>query len=97
MPSGGRLAFSHADDGPFLTLMIADTGEGIPEENLGRIFEPFFTTKGNGKGTGLGLAVCRKIIEQHNGKISVASRPGEGSKFFISLPRSPFEEGSHGR
>jgi signal transduction histidine kinase len=89
MPSGGRLEFRHADDGPFLTLIIADTGEGIPEKNLGRIFEPFFTTKGNGKGTGLGLAVCRKIVEQHGGKISVTSRTGEGAKFFISLPCSP--------
>lgn len=89
MPSGGRLEFSHAEDGPFLTLVIADTGEGIPEENLSRIFEPFFTTKGNSKGTGLGLAVCRKIVEQHGGKISVSSRPGNGAKFFISLPHSP--------
>jgi signal transduction histidine kinase len=97
MPSGGRLEFSHADDGSFLTLIVADTGDGIPEENLGRIFEPFFTTKGNGKGTGLGLAVCRKIVEQHGGKISVSSRTGEGAKFFISLPRSPLEERTDGR
>jgi signal transduction histidine kinase len=86
MPSGGRLDFIHAEDGAFLTLIIADTGEGIPEENLDRIFEPFFTTKRDGKGTGLGLAVCKKIVEQHNGKISVSSRPGGGAKFFISLP-----------
>jgi signal transduction histidine kinase len=86
MPSGGRLDFIHAEDGAFLTLIIADTGEGIPEENLDRIFEPFFTTKRDGKGTGLGLAVCKKIVQQHNGKISVSSRPGGGAKFFISLP-----------
>ncbi|MBI5418942.1 MAG: HAMP domain-containing protein [Deltaproteobacteria bacterium] len=97
MPSGGRLEFSHAEDGSSLTLIIADTGEGIPEENHGRIFEPFFTTKGNGKGTGLGLAVCRKIVEQHDGKISVSSRPGEGAKFFITLPRPLLMEGTHGR
>jgi signal transduction histidine kinase len=97
MPSGGRLGFSHADDGSCLTLIVADTGDGIPEENLDRIFEPFFTTKGNGKGTGLGLAVCRKIVEQHGGKIGVSSLTGEGTKFFISLPRSPLEDRTDGR
>jgi signal transduction histidine kinase len=97
MPSGGRLEISHVEDGPSLTLIIADSGEGIPVENLDRIFDPFFTTKGTGKGTGLGLAVCRKIIEQHGGRISVTSRPGEGTKFFISLPIFPPQEGVHGR
>lgn len=86
MPRGGRLAFRHVEEGPFLTLVVSDTGEGIPEENLEKVFEPFFTTKRDGKGTGLGLAVCRKIIEQHGGKISVSSRQGEGTEFHISLP-----------
>jgi len=94
MPRGGRLAFRHIEEGLFLTLVVSDTGEGIPKENLERIFEPFFTTKGNGEGTGLGLAVCRKIIEQHGGKISVSSRPGEGTEFHISLP---FAGGDHDR
>jgi signal transduction histidine kinase len=89
MPTGGRLAFRHIVDGPFLALIVSDTGEGIPAENLEKIFEPFFTTKRNGEGTGLGLAVCRKIIEQHGGKISVSSRPGEGTEFSISLPFAP--------
>jgi signal transduction histidine kinase len=97
MPSGGKLEISHIHDGSSLTLVVADTGEGIAEEDLCRIFEPFFTTKGMGKGTGLGLAVCRKIVEQHGGRISVSSRPGEGAKFFISLPYSPPQEGTHGR
>jgi signal transduction histidine kinase len=88
MPSGGRLEIRHVDDGSSLTIAVADTGEGIPEANIERIFEPFFTTKGTGKGTGLGLAVCRKIVEQHGGKISVSSRPGEGATFFVSLPHS---------
>ena len=89
MPAGGRLVFRHIVDGPFLTLIVSDTGEGIPEENLEKIFDPFFTTKRNGEGTGLGLAVCRKIIEQHGGKISVSSRPGEGTEFHIVLPLAP--------
>jgi len=86
MPSGGKLTISHDVDGRSITLAVADTGVGIPEESLGRIFEPFFTTKGIGKGTGLGLAVCKKIVEQHGGRLSVSSRPGEGTTFFVSLP-----------
>lgn len=97
MPGGGRLSFRHSVEGPFLTLSVSDTGEGIPGENLGKIFEPFFTTKRNGKGTGLGLAVCRKIVEEHGGKISVSSRPGEGTTFLVSLPFAPLEGGSDGR
>lgn len=97
MPGGGRLAFRHTVEGPFLTLSVSDTGEGIPEESIGKIFEPFFTTKREGKGTGLGLAVCRKIVEQHGGRISVSSRPGEGTTFLVSLPFAPPEGGNHGR
>ena len=94
MPRGGRLAFRHIEEGSFLTLIVSDTGEGIPKENLEKVFEPFFTTKGDGEGTGLGLAVCRKIIEEHGGMIHVSSRPGEGTEFHISLP---FAGGDHDR
>jgi PAS domain S-box-containing protein len=65
---------------------IADTGPGIPEENLEHIFEPFFTTKEEGKGTGLGLSVVYGIIENHGGTISARSSPGRGSTFTIELP-----------
>ncbi|MEW6721497.1 MAG: ATP-binding protein [Thermodesulfobacteriota bacterium] len=96
MPAGGRLSFHHLENGPFVTLVVADTGEGIRGEDLERIFEPFFTTKKDGKGTGLGLAVCRKIVERHGGTIAVSSRPGEGAEFRISLPRMPEQGGEHG-
>jgi two-component system, NtrC family, sensor kinase len=89
MPGGGRLTLRHRSDDGFLTLVIEDTGEGIPAEHLGRIFDPFFTTKGIGKGTGLGLAVCKKIVDQHGGRISVESPQGEGACFHVSLPYSP--------
>jgi two-component system, NtrC family, sensor kinase len=89
MPEGGRLTLRHRADNGYLTLMIEDTGEGIPAENLGRIFDPFFTTKGIGEGTGLGLAVCRKIVDQHGGRISVDSLRGGGASFQVSLPFSP--------
>ena len=69
----------------YIEIRIADTGQGIPKENLSRIFEPFYTTKGK-HGTGLGLAVIWRIIDNHNGTISVESEPGTGTTFIIRLP-----------
>ncbi len=74
------------DGTEWLRTEIEDTGKGIPAENIDRIFDPFFTTKESGEGTGLGLSVSRRIVEEHHGKISVASVPGEGSTFAIQLP-----------
>jgi PAS domain S-box-containing protein len=68
---------------------FADTGEGIPDENLTRIFDPFFTTKDVGKGTGLGLSTSYGIVESHGGKIGVKSKAGEGTTFTIELPTYP--------
>ncbi len=65
-------------------LTIADSGEGIEDENLNRIFEPFFTTKPSG--TGLGLAVVKAIVESHNGEIQIQSRRGQGTRVSVSLP-----------
>jgi two-component system NtrC family sensor kinase len=67
-------------------LQVADTGPGIPSEIQGRIFEPFFTTKPPGEGTGLGLSLCRSILEEHGGAIRVESSPGGGAKFIVTLP-----------
>jgi signal transduction histidine kinase len=64
---------------------VTDDGEGIPVENLDRIFEPFFTTRGD-RGKGLGLALARKVIDDHDGVINVVSQPGKGSTFTITLP-----------
>ena len=63
---------------------IADTGCGITEEVIGKIFDPLFTTKA--KGIGLGLAVCKAIIERHGGDIEVESEVGKGASFTIRLP-----------
>jgi two-component system, NtrC family, nitrogen regulation sensor histidine kinase GlnL len=68
----------------WLRIRIADTGAGITQDNMGRLFEPFFTTKQNG--TGLGMAVTRRIIEEHNGTIQVESSPGQGTTFTVMLP-----------
>jgi signal transduction histidine kinase len=70
-------------------IEFADTGEGIPEENLSRIFDPFFTTKDVGKGTGLGLATSYGIVQDHGGTINVRSQVGLGTSFIIELPIQP--------
>jgi len=86
MPGGGRLLIQTRNDGDFVRIAISDTGEGIPEENLEKIFDPFFTTKEVGKGTGLGLSVSLGIVENYGGKITVESRPGEGTTFRVFMP-----------
>jgi nitrogen-specific signal transduction histidine kinase len=68
----------------FMRVKISDTGSGISADNMAHLFEPFFTTKQNG--TGLGLAVTRRIIEEHNGTIQAESHPGKGTTFTVLLP-----------
>jgi signal transduction histidine kinase len=67
-------------------ISIRDNGKGMPPEVKDHIFEPFFTTRTVGEGTGLGLSISYSIIEEHAGTIEVASEPGEGTEFTISLP-----------
>jgi len=70
-------------------IVVADTGRGIPPEILPNIFRPFYTTKGNG--TGLGLSLARRIVEEHHGRIEVTSSPGHGTSFLVLLPRQKAE------
>jgi len=95
MPQGGRLTIKlwHDPATGMVHLMIRDTGCGIPPEILPRIFDPFFTTKtgpdSSGKGgTGLGLAMCKEIIQAHQGRIRVESAPGRGTAFTLMLPEA---------
>ena len=84
MPSGGSLTIKSKGTGKGVELRFIDTGEGIPEESLERIWKPLFTTKA--RGMGLGLSICKRILEYHGGSISVKSRLGEGTTFIIILP-----------
>lgn len=69
-----------------IQVLIRDNGEGMSQAEVAHIFEPFYTTKDPGKGTGLGLATCHRIIEQHGGEINVVSANGEGTTFIVRLP-----------
>lgn len=85
---GSRQAENHAgiQPGLFVRLSVEDSGCGMDERILGHLFEPFFTTKDVGKGTGLGLATVRGIVEQHRGWVEADSRVGQGSTFRVYLP-----------
>ncbi len=91
MPGGGTLTITTAPsaDQKAVSIDFADTGEGIPRENLTRIFDPFFTTKEPGKGTGLGLSTSYGIIDEHGGRIDVKSEVGKGTTFRIEFPAEP--------
>jgi two-component system, NtrC family, sensor kinase len=83
----GEITVSIEDAGEEVYLKVRDTGQGIPKENLDKIFEPFFSTKSPGKGTGLGLYVTRRIVENLGGSIDCQSRYGQGTEFRVKLPR----------
>jgi len=87
MFGGGTITLttSIGDDGD-VTVEVADTGEGISQDNLSKVFDPFFTTKGVGNGTGLGLAVTYGIVQEHGGTIEVRSEDGSGATFVITFP-----------
>ena len=96
MPDGGTLRVRVGMDtsGRWAELSIGDNGHGIAPDDLRRIFEPFFTTKAGPDatglgGTGLGLPVCREIVEGHHGRLRAESRPGQGSTFTLILPTCP--------
>lgn len=88
-PAGGKVRVTLCGGDDHLRLCVADSGPGIPAGQQHKVFEPFW--QGNGMreqgGSGLGLTICRRIVEVHRGRIWLESRPGEGASFFVELPR----------
>ncbi|TVM02965.1 MAG: hypothetical protein CV087_07630 [Candidatus Brocadia sp. WS118] len=87
MHQGGKLTIiTRSVNSSAVEIEFTDTGEGIPQENLSKIFEPFFTTREPGKGTGLGLYMIYRILQDHHGRIDVKSEAEKGATFTITLP-----------
>jgi signal transduction histidine kinase len=90
-PDGGRVWIEETiDDGSMVVISVIDTGIGIAAEEHESVFQKFYqvgpTTKGVREGTGLGLTITKRLVEQHGGKIWVESEPGKGSRFSFALP-----------
>jgi signal transduction histidine kinase len=92
MPEGGHLDIRASGKGEFVEVEFVDTGGGIPESIINKIFDPLFSTKA--KGVGLGLSICKSIIDRHEGDIKVESEAGKGTTFTLSLPTQKILEGS---
>ena len=92
MPKGGWLTIVTRAERDGAIVEIADTGSGIPAEQLSRIYDPFFTTKEIGKGTGLGLSITYGIVQEHGGTITCDSQVGQGTRFSIRLPLAVAEK-----
>ncbi len=86
MPKGGWLTVATRLEGDAAVIEVADTGVGIPPDQLGRIYDPFFTTKPEGRGTGLGLSVTYGIVQEHGGTLTCDSQAGQGTRFRLVLP-----------
>lgn len=92
MPGGGKLRITTRADDEAVEVAVEDSGTGITEDQLPHIFEAFYTTKPGVRGLGLGLFVSEGIIRGHRGRLSVESRPGEGSRFVVRLPRETLDQ-----
>ena len=86
MPSGGWLSVTTRLEGDRVFAEVADTGSGIPSEQIARIYDPFFTTKAIGRGTGLGLSITYGIVREHDGTLLCDSAVGQGTRFTMALP-----------
>jgi signal transduction histidine kinase len=87
MPQGGSLRIDGRLDESQVEVAFEDTGPGLSPQEQNHIFLPFYTTKGEGQGLGLGLPICRKILERYQGQLLVESRAGQGTRVRVILPR----------
>jgi len=87
MPNGGTLEINSRQSGTYVEVSFVDTGAGITKEILPKIFSPLFTTKE--KGIGFGLAICKRFVAAHGGKITVETKLGKGTTFMVFLPTEP--------
>ncbi|MCA0318031.1 MAG: PAS domain S-box protein [Proteobacteria bacterium] len=85
-PAPRRISLHTARRDASITIMVADNGPGIPDELMRRVFEPYFTTKPAGVGTGIGLSICRNVIEAHGGSVALSNQPSGGARFDLVLP-----------
>jgi len=92
MDNGGELMIRTSREGNMAVTQINDTGKGIPPERLSTIFRPYHSSRSGG--TGLGLATAKKIVEAHQGTITVHSEPGKGTSFTIALPLAETADGN---
>jgi signal transduction histidine kinase len=90
MPKGGKLTISSRKIDDSIAISFTDTGVGMSKEVLEKIWTPFFTTKA--KGLGLGLPICKRIVEAHEGKITLESTPNKGTTFTVTIPVKPKAE-----
>ncbi len=86
MPAGGWLTLTTRSDGDAVVAEVADTGQGIAEEEIRRIYDPFYSTKRKAGGNGLGLSISYGIVQEHSGAMEVESRPGNGTRFLVTFP-----------
>jgi signal transduction histidine kinase len=91
MPTGGKLTVETKESAQWFTVAFSDEGTGLPEELMKDMWQPLFTTKA--KGMGLGLPICKRIVEAHGGEISIQSQLGEGTTITITIPSSFEVEG----
>ena len=92
MPQGGKLKVDGNIGSQDIAIHFRDTGSGLTHEELGQIFQPFYSTKEGTQGLGLGLPICRKILERYAGQLVVESQPGKGTRVTILLPKSSLGE-----
>jgi signal transduction histidine kinase len=90
--AGGTIELGLSDEGKDIRIAVADTGLGIAEDQISKLFQPFSQLRGvnyrPGEGSGLGLSICKQIVQAHGGRIGLESEPGKGSTFSVFLPKA---------